>query len=76
MAASKRSSDELAPKITAINLISFLEADAVILIDVDTRVFEIERYIGWGTPKDYEEYQVTIKYWREYTESAGFLPKR
>ena len=41
---------------------------------LDTRVFEIDRYIGWGTPKDYEDYQATLKYWKEYTDSEGFLP--
>lgn len=44
-------------------------------LGLDTRVFEIERYIGWGTPKDYEEYQATIKYWKDYTDSKGFLPQ-
>lgn len=39
----------------------------------DARVFEIDRYIGWGTPKDYEEYTNTIKYWREFICSKGFL---
>lgn len=30
------------------------------------KVFEIERYIGWGTPKDYEEYTQTIRYWERF----------
>lgn len=42
-------------------------------LGMDARVFEIERYIGWGTPKDYEEYQATIRYWKEFTDSSGFL---
>lgn len=42
-------------------------------LGMDVRVFEIERYIGWGTPKDYEEYEATLKYWKEYTDSEGFL---
>lgn len=29
-------------------------------------VFEIERYICWGTPKDYEIYQNTYKYWKAF----------
>ncbi len=29
----------------------------------NTEVFEIERYIGWGTPEDYEIYQKTFEYW-------------
>ena len=45
-------------------------------LGMDARVFEIDRYIGWGTPKDYEEYQASIKYWKEYTDSEGFLPGR
>jgi dTDP-glucose pyrophosphorylase len=30
------------------------------------KVFEIDRYIGWGTPKDYEEYTQTIRYWEKF----------
>ena len=43
-------------------------------LGMDARVFDIERYIGWGTPKDYEEYQATIRYWKEFTDSQGFIP--
>lgn len=43
-------------------------------LGLDARVFEIDRYIGWGTPKDYEEYQATIRYWKEFTDSQGFIP--
>lgn len=42
---------------------------------LDTRVFEIERYIGWGTPKDYERYEKTFAYWNEFTHSKAFLPQ-
>ena len=42
-------------------------------LGLDARVFEIDRYIGWGTPKDYEEYTKTINYWKEFTDSEGFL---
>jgi len=37
------------------------------------KVFEIERYIGWGTPKDYEEYQATFEYWRGFVEKEKLL---
>lgn len=37
------------------------------------KVFEIERYIGWGTPKDYEEYQATFEYWWGFAEKEGLL---
>lgn len=33
------------------------------------KAFEIERYIGWGTPKDYEDYQATFEYWTGFLQS-------
>lgn len=42
-------------------------------LGLDARVFEIERYLGWGTPRDYEEYMNTIKYWKEFVSGDGFL---
>ncbi len=44
-------------------------------LGLDTRAFEIDRYIGWGTPADYEIYQKTIRYWHEFTSGDGFLVK-
>lgn len=32
------------------------------------RVFDIDRYIGWGTPADYETYQKTYRYFKEFME--------
>lgn len=45
------------------------------LLDMGLRakVFEIERYIGWGTPKDYEEYQQTYEYWKGFMDKEGFV---
>ena len=37
------------------------------------RVFEIDRYLGWGTPKDYENYEKTLAYWRGFVESDYFI---
>lgn len=37
------------------------------------KVFEIDRYIGWGTPKDYEEYQATFEYWRGFAEKENLF---
>ena len=31
-------------------------------------VFEIERYICWGTPEDYEIYENTIAYWKAFMD--------
>lgn len=44
-------------------------------LGLDARIFEISRYIGWGTPKDYEEYMATINYWKEFVGSNKFLPE-
>jgi len=40
----------------------------------DTRVFEIDRYIGWGTPEDYEEYMAAFAYWESLVRDSSFLP--
>lgn len=42
---------------------------------LDTRVFEIDKYLGWGTPEDYENYEKTIEYWRGFT-SVPFFPSK
>lgn len=39
-------------------------------------VFEIDKYIGWGTPKDYEAYMRTIKYWARFVDDPRFIPER
>jgi hypothetical protein len=48
----------------------------VLELGMKARVFEIERYIGWGTPKDYEDYMHTFQYWKTFVQSDGFLPGR
>lgn len=45
----------------------------VIDLGYSAKVFEIDRYIGWGTPKDYENYIKTYKYWNDFVHSKGFL---
>ena len=40
-----------------------------------TKVLEIERYLGWGTPEDYECYEQTLDYWRAFTKSDAFRPR-
>jgi hypothetical protein len=35
------------------------------------RVFEIDRYLCWGTPADYEAYEQTIDYWAQFLEGEG-----
>ena len=37
------------------------------------KVFEIQRYLGWGTPEDYEAYMQTYRYWKAFVDSDAFL---
>lgn len=37
------------------------------------KVFEIDRYIGWGTPRDYEEYQKTYEYWKGFLQEEHYI---
>lgn len=38
------------------------------------KVFEIDRYIGWGTPEEHELYQKTFEYWNGfYEKEKNFL---
>lgn len=41
----------------------------VVDLGLRVKVFEIDRYIGWGTPKDYEDYQRTIEYWKGFIDA-------
>ena len=38
------------------------------------KVFEVDKYLCWGTPLEYENYEKTINYWRCFYE-AEFMPK-
>ena len=40
-------------------------------LGICVRVFEIKRYICWGTPRDYECYEKTIEYWRNFYQLQG-----
>ncbi|MCI1545539.1 MAG: hypothetical protein LKI03_01555 [Acetobacter indonesiensis] len=33
---------------------------------LNVHIFEIDRYLCWGTPNDYELYENTIEYWRNF----------
>lgn len=37
-----------------------------------TQYFDV-RYICWGTPKDYEEYERTVAYWKKYSEDEDWI---
>lgn len=32
------------------------------------KVFEVDEYLCWGTPQEYENYEKTINYWRKFYE--------
>lgn len=34
-------------------------------------VFEVEKYLCWGAPKDYEAYEQTIAYWRDFVNNEA-----
>jgi dTDP-glucose pyrophosphorylase len=39
---------------------------------LNVKAFEIIKYIGWGTPKAYENYSKTITYWKEFLDEENF----
>lgn len=43
-------------------------AKHVLELGYKAKVYEIDRYIGWGTPADYELYQKTFEYWQGFYE--------
>ena len=42
-------------------------------LDLKIKVFEIDKYICWGTPTDYENYENTIKYWQEFYKNEVWV---
>ncbi|MDD6810668.1 MAG: NTP transferase domain-containing protein [Lachnospiraceae bacterium] len=41
-------------------------AKHVLDLGYKAKIFDIERYVGWGTPADYEAYQKTWQYFKEF----------
>lgn len=48
----------------------------VLELGLTARIFDVERYIGWGTPKDYEDYTRAFAYWESFLKEGGFYPER
>ena len=42
-------------------------------LGLKAKVFEIDRYLGWGTPVDYERYEHIIKYWHDFQQKDIFI---
>ncbi len=45
----------------------------VLALGYSARIFDIDRYIGWGTPTDYENYQRTWRYFKGFLEAERLL---
>jgi dTDP-glucose pyrophosphorylase len=37
------------------------------------RAIEVDRYISWGTPDDYESYHATLAYWTEFISKEAWV---
>lgn len=52
-------------------------ADQVMQYAIDSglrvKVLEVDRYFCWGTPVDYEQYENTISYWKEFIKKEAWL---
>lgn len=48
-------------------------AKHVLDLGYKAKIFDIDRYVGWGTPADYEGYQNTYVYFREFLAREGLI---
>lgn len=39
----------------------------------DVRVIEVDRYLSWGTPEDYEAYEATLAYWTAFISKEAWF---
>ena len=39
----------------------------------DVRVIEVDRYLCWGTPEDYEAYEATLAYWMSFASKEEWI---
>ncbi|MFP3154159.1 nucleotidyltransferase [Lachnospiraceae bacterium ZAX-1] len=40
------------------------------------KVFELEQYLCWGTPEEYEKYMKTYQYWHEFYNGNDYIGNR
>lgn len=40
------------------------------------KIFDIDRYVGWGTPADYEGYQKSYTYFKMFLEKENFISSK
>jgi dTDP-glucose pyrophosphorylase len=41
--------------------------------DHNAQVLEVDRYLCWGTPEDYESYEATLDYWKQFVRREGWV---
>ena len=41
----------------------------ILELGLKAKTFNVDKYFCWGTPKDYEDYQNTVKYWEDFLDS-------
>ncbi len=68
----KQALNKLVDDNTRVNGEFYVDSLMGVLINMDYKVavFEVDSYIGWGTPNDYE----TFKYWQSYFHKEGNHP--
>lgn len=68
-------SDKMIAKNDRVNGEFYVDQMVKYLIDdgADVRVLEIDRYLCWGTPEDYENYENTLKYWTRFVKNEEWL---
>lgn len=40
----------------------------ILKLGLSAKIFNVDKYFCWGTPKDYEDYQRTVKYWESFLD--------
>ena len=50
--------------------------DYCVAEDLRVKVLEVDKYICWGTPADYENYEKTVHYWKDFINSGFFMPNK
>jgi bifunctional N-acetylglucosamine-1-phosphate-uridyltransferase/glucosamine-1-phosphate-acetyltransferase GlmU-like protein len=45
----------------------------VLALGYSAKAFEVEKYIGWGTPEDYENYGNNLRYWSDFLQSDDYI---
>jgi dTDP-glucose pyrophosphorylase len=47
----------------------------VVQLGYRAKVLVVDKYIGWGTPEDYENYNQNLEYWNEFIKSPAYIDR-